>query len=35
MKNGKPVPNYGPVQYDFLDQPPLPDPALLTPAPKP
>ena len=33
MKDGKPVKTYGPVVYDYLDQPPLPDPALLIPAP--
>ena len=35
MKNGNPMKIFGPVQYDFLDQPPLPDPAYLAPAPKP
>lgn len=35
MKNGKPVKTYGPVQYDFLEQPPSPDPAYLIPATQP
>lgn len=32
MKNGKPVKTFGPVEYDYLDQPPVPDPAYLIPA---